>query len=558
MPFSYDANITDLNDAILAAVNEQVASRTSGLNTSLSTVQDEVAGLDTRVANLENSTSEPEPTPEPTPDPTPTDELVQIILTRHNEYRAARGIAPLTYSPAISQVSQNWSDYMWSTQNMVHNPDYKTQMPSGASASAENIAWTTYSGTQAAEFMMQLWIDSSVHEASIRNANYNYVGIGVKQQDGRTYSAVNFGTYATSPDDGSTPTTPTVNSYTATRTSTGIDFKANVSNITDVTLRVSASPITTQVGWYYPLTASSTGEVAVVTTAQTNTTSGYYWRLEDTADRNTVLISGEVGAFSESTPTPTPTGDMTGGSGGALTNRTFQSYTSGGITSSYHIYASGLDWTKKVGILIYGDGSGEYGLENPTQSYLMGGTSGLIAVAKKHNMILLTPQAPGTGCPDGGGVCWYATSSGITRAQKTQWSFDLIKYVYSQYNIDKSRVAVGGYSSGAQWTSQQIIPAYGPQIMSDGVFVPISYGGAPVLSTTFTTSFKNNVVGSWDCGTADSAYTSSSYGAIGGYNWYTNNGFVTENRWVSGVGHGRSGEFGTIMDREITQHVKSA
>jgi hypothetical protein len=39
----------------------------------------------------------------------------------------------------------------------------------------------------------------------------------------------------------------------------------------------------------------------------------------------------------------------TGGSGGPQTDRTFQSFSSGGITSNYHVYAAGLDWTKPVG-----------------------------------------------------------------------------------------------------------------------------------------------------------------------------------------------------------------
>src|SRR5678815_213814 len=105
---------------------------------------------------------------------------------------------------------------------------------------------------------------------------------------------------------------------------------------------------------------------------------------------------------------------FTNGSGGSQTDATNLSFTANGITSKYHRYAGGLDWTQPVGILIYTDGSGEYGLANPSSTYLLAGSTGLVAVAKEHNLMLVTPRAPGAGCPDGGGVCWYQTSSGYS------------------------------------------------------------------------------------------------------------------------------------------------
>ena len=89
-------------------------------------------------------------------------------------------------------------------------------------------------------------------------------------------------------------------------------------------------------------------------------------------------------------------GSFTGGSGGPQTARTNVSYNNGTKTSTYHIYAAGLNWSQRVGLLVYGDGSGEFGLANPSNTYLLAGASGLIAVAKEHNMSL-TVSTPG--CP---------------------------------------------------------------------------------------------------------------------------------------------------------------
>lgn len=252
----------------------------------------------------------------------------------------------------------------------------------------------------------------------------------------------------------------------------------------------------------------------------------------------------------------------TGGRSSIQTNRQFQSFTDAqGITSRYHMYASELDWSKKVGFLLYTDGSGGYGFDNPNSTYLLDadGSAGLVSVAKKHNMLLLVPEAPGPSC-NGYDNCWYNESGTPTPVQKAQWVRNLVDNLYTQYPIDKQRVAIGGYSSGAQFTSRWFVPTHGAAIQEDGVFVPIAYGGAPRTTATqnLPVSYKANVVGSWDTGTDDKAYTSTSYGAIGGYNWYTNNGFTTEANWPAGVGHSRSGEFDNIMDREITQHVPAA
>ncbi|MGG7653490.1 hypothetical protein [Kocuria rosea] len=283
----------------------------------------------------------------------------------------------------------------------------------------------------------------------------------------------------------------------------------------------------------------------------------------DTAqwDRVQTWIESEYGQGTTPTPTaPTPTPTTpppapvssegtTGGSGGALTNRTFQSFTSGGLTSRYHVYATGLDASKPMGILMYGDGSGGYGFDNPGQSYLIGGTNGLAAVAKKHNLLLVIPEAPAPGC-DGEDNCWYDS----THAAKAKWSSDLMTRLKGQYNIDLARVVIGGYSSGAQWTTQSFLPAHG-EAQSVDLAVPIAYGGAPRSAMQATAGWKSDVVISWDTGTNDEAYTTASYGARGGHNWYKANGFKTDAVWPAGVGHSRSGQFGGIVDREITQHL---
>ncbi len=249
----------------------------------------------------------------------------------------------------------------------------------------------------------------------------------------------------------------------------------------------------------------------------------------------------------------------TGGSGGPLTDSpTQQPFTASGITSEYQLFAAGLDWSKEVGLLLYTDGSGGYGIDNPNATYLLDadGQAGLVAVAKKHNMLLLVPEAPAPGC-DGTDNCWYNASGTPSATAKADWARALVDHVYGRYNLERERVAIGGYSSGAQFTTRWFVPAHGAAVQSDGVFVAIAYGGAPAVTGTFPQSYKDAVVGVWNTGTADEAYTTASYGALGGEAWYRNNGFRTEGTWPAGVGHGRGGEFAGIMDRAITAHVRA-
>ncbi|WP_413451550.1 hypothetical protein AA0Y32_15585 [Georgenia phoenicis] len=245
-----------------------------------------------------------------------------------------------------------------------------------------------------------------------------------------------------------------------------------------------------------------------------------------------------------------------GGSGGPLSDRLDVPFSSSGYRSSYHIFARGLDWSRPVGLLVYTDGSAGYGIDNPNNDHLLDadGGNGLVAVARKHNMVLLTPEAPGPDC-DGADNCWFDVAHGPGKAR---WSSDLVSHVKSQYNIDLDRIVIGGYSSGAQWTTRYFLPAHG-EAHSVDLAVAISYGGAPISTPRFSAGYKSSTVVSFDTGTADhEAITAQRWGARGGYDWYRKAGFRTDATWPAGLGHVRPGHFPRIMDREITQHLGAA
>jgi hypothetical protein len=184
----------------------------------------------------------------------------------------------------------------------------------------------------------------------------------------------------------------------------------------------------------------------------------------------------------------------------------------------------------------------------------MAGTNGMIAIAKKHNMILLTPFSPNKACADGDGSCWYMGDP----PGYAQWVEDLVKYIYTQYNIYKNRIAVGGYSSGAQFSMEWWIPSGAAQsTMDDGVIVAISYGGSPKMTeVSYNPAFKSNVHLNWNVGSSDEAYQNDgAYDAKSGYDYYTAAGFQTSLDLINGQGHDRDGQFGAVMDAQILEHV---
>lgn len=368
-------------------------------------------------------------------------------------------------------------------------------------------------------------------------------------------------------------------------TETGVTFEGKIAGTAPgdrVQIRTDTKELTGQRGFYEYELVRADGTVKFVLADYTTPQDKLFWHIAKGGSElnyGDVVATGTVSKpAAEPTPspsaeptaeptteptTPPATGEgTTGGSGGPQSNLLRQSFTSNNLTSDYHIFASGLDYSKPVGLMMYADGSGGHGYDNPNQPYLLDadGTDGLVAIAKKHNMILVVPNAPGPGC-DGYDNCWYDSNT-TTVAQskaKAKWSSDLMSKVKGQYNIDNARIVVGGYSSGAQWTSRYFVPGFG-ESQSVDLAVPIAYGGDPAGRTStfpnFSTEYKNDLVLSWDTGTADEAYSTSAWGAIGGYNWYTNAGFTTDKLWVQGEDHSRDGQFDGIMDREIVQHLK--
>lgn len=122
------------------------------------------------------------------------------IFSLVNQSRAANGLGPLKLNSAISAVSAAWAQQMAANHSMTHNPSYSSQIPSGWTKAAENIAMG-YSSPQAVH---EAWMGSTGHRANILG-DYTDIGISFITMNGTTWAVENFGKYGPSVPPPATP-----------------------------------------------------------------------------------------------------------------------------------------------------------------------------------------------------------------------------------------------------------------------------------------------------------------------------------------------------------------
>ncbi|HEY9521608.1 MAG TPA: CAP domain-containing protein, partial [Thermopolyspora sp.] len=130
---------------------------------------------------------------------TPADSLYELV----NDARAADGLPALARNPGVETVALNWANKMAAGGTLEHNPDYASQLPSGWSASAENVA----QGQPNAAAMHADWMASAGHRANILG-DYTDVGIAFVTVKGTTWGVQNFARYGIAPSPSASKPAP--------------------------------------------------------------------------------------------------------------------------------------------------------------------------------------------------------------------------------------------------------------------------------------------------------------------------------------------------------------
>ncbi|MFH5824942.1 hypothetical protein [Georgenia sp. AZ-5] len=247
--------------------------------------------------------------------------------------------------------------------------------------------------------------------------------------------------------------------------------------------------------------------------------------------------------------TAIPSSASTGGTGGAFTDRTFQSFTaSNGMTSQYHVYASDVSTDEPVGLMLQFHGDGAYEFKNPSSSYSLGGSEGIVAQAREHGMITVPVLSP----DKQGSVTWWESG-----AENADYVADLLSHLYDQYDIDTERVWLVGYSGGSQFITKFFMPEHSDLVDGGGSVVfgggGVPGGGSQGFDAGLTPDFPMH----WYTGMKDNG-SGGSYNALrdaqNGSAWYDGQGFATTLETPAGVDHGLSGTFGPVVGQQLDLH----
>ncbi|WP_424347123.1 hypothetical protein [Kocuria sp. CH-021] len=201
-----------------------------------------------------------------------------------------------------------------------------------------------------------------------------------------------------------------------------------------------------------------------------------------------------------------------------------------GTTSSYHVFADGIDWSEPVGVVFRLHGDGAYEFHHPQHK-----VSCLAEVARSHNAVLVAPRTPDRQ----GEPTWWEDLDG-----NAEWFLALAEQeIFAEYDLDRSRTWLHGYSGGAEFISYELL-ADRADFLRGGGAVLSGGGGAPSSGDSEPTEEQlEQLVLHWDVGLEDDgtdpwAPFDALSAAAAGHAWYEDAGYErTSVRYREGVDH---------------------
>ena len=174
-----------------------------------------------------------------------------------------------------------------------------------------------------------------------------------------------------------------------------------------------------------------------------------------------------------------------------------QRFTAAGLTSTYHVYADGLDPSKAVGAVFYLGGDydkpGESWVHDPGGSHMRA----MAAEARKKNMVLVVPISPDRQAR-GNGITWWEEADA-----NGDWFRALQSSLTARYGLDTSRVWLTGYSGGAEFITYELLADRQGWIKGGGATI-IGGGGSYGMQTAPGAAVRSLPL-TWHVGSEDVA-----------------------------------------------------
>ncbi|QQS00631.1 MAG: hypothetical protein IPK37_17795 [Austwickia sp.] len=239
-------------------------------------------------------------------------------------------------------------------------------------------------------------------------------------------------------------------------------------------------------------------------------------------------------------PSPSSQGPVT-----TIADRISASYTDpAGTSSTYHLFTSKVAQQRPVGVVVYLDGDGMYGHRNPSSTWALGGSGGVVAQAGARGYATLsikTPSADGTFWSKGRVNAAYVAA--------------LIESIRSELGVQRTWLV--GYSGGSQLITQYLLPAHSAIFAAGGGAVITGGGGAPSGDPTISAALKSGFPMLWYTGSIDDGRgQSDGYNGLAdakrGQSWYAARGFNATRQEPAGLDHEDLGtRFGTVLASQL-------
>lgn len=183
----------------------------------------------------------------------------------------------------------------------------------------------------------------------------------------------------------------------------------------------------------------------------------------------------------------------------------YQRHTHGGLSSYYHVYADGIDWSKPVGIAWYFDGDQSYRDQLIVGKPETGQMKAMGAEANRRNMVMVGVESPDYTA--NGGITWW-----INRSANGEFFRALATGLQAKYRqISLYRQWMIGWSGGAEFITLHLMATKQRTWMRGGGATIIGGGGDPHIPVETTSSTYRSMRARWKVA-ADDDYTASTSG----------------------------------------------
>lgn len=232
----------------------------------------------------------------------------------------------------------------------------------------------------------------------------------------------------------------------------------------------------------------------------------------------------------------------------------------GEYSGRYHLWVPHAPETgragngRPAGLMVWFHGDGGHEFDHPDDDFYIAGPRGVLAVAQRHDLALLLPETP-----DDDSRTWWRWAG---PDDLSGYATALINETTDRCGLDRSRVALCGFSGGAEFLSHDLIPDCGRDLdITAGLQIMIGGGTPPDASPGVSTAPPDPALRDhWRCrfivGEHDVAANAPDHfdavaAATDGDAWWRAAGWDSELIVLPDEGHLMAGAYGGLVDHQL-------